>query len=185
MAKTKKSTTGEIIVRSCRYNRKTIRCEWENAGDVYAVTFHDNPLPSFEKALAALAPIAAELFELPAKDAEKLEPTGITLRELGEDNERGLITAKKKLRKGKRVGNIATPLVALWPSKDAETKGSDAMEEHQAKAISKFAAEVKKYILGERAQGKLDFQDEDEGGDDESAPANQAEFPALAEPEKK
>jgi hypothetical protein len=181
MATTKKDA-GEIKIRSCRYNRKSISCEWENGGDAYAVTFHDNPLPSFDRALAALAAHVCSLCELPAKDAEKIEPTGITLRDLGEDNERGLITAKKKIRKGKRVFNIATPLLALWPGKDAEEKGSDSMDDEQAKAISKFAAEVKKYVLGERAQGKLALEEDKGDGDD--AGEKTAEFPGLTEPAK-
>lgn len=176
MAKAKPPTE-EIIVKSCRYNGRSIRCEWEKGTDFYAVTFHDNPLPSFEKALKALAVHVCSLCELPAKDVDKVEPTGITVRELGEDNAQALIVAKKKIRKGKRVFNIATPLLAMYPSQDAEKKGSDCMDEDEAKAVAKFSAEIKKYILGERAQGKLALEEEKPAkGDDEPA------LPGLTEP---
>lgn len=180
MAKGKKSN-GELAIRRVRFNRKSIYCEWENNGDTYKVTFHDNPLPSFEKALSALAPHVCALCELPAKDVDKITPTGITLSPLGDDNEQGLITAGKKIRKGKRVFNMATPLLALWPAKDAESKGTDCMDDDQAKAITKFAAEAKKYIAGERAQGKLAFEEEEEKKGD-ATPANQEQFPGMTEP---
>lgn len=177
----KKKSNGEIAVRRVRFNRKSIFCEWENGGDLYKVTFHDNPLASFEKALTGLAPHVCALCELPAKDEEKITPTGITLSPLGDDNEQGLITAGKKIRKGKRVFNISTPLLALWPAKDAEKKGTDCMDDDQAKAITKFANEAKKYILGERAQGKLALgDDEDEDGSDDAG-ANTEQFPGMTE----
>jgi len=48
----------------------------------------------------------------------------------------------------------------MYPAADAEKKGGgDAMEPEQAKAIAKFIAEVKKYICGDRAQGKLALED--------------------------
>lgn len=172
-----KTKTGEIAVRRCRYNRKSIRCEWEAAGDTYAVTFHDNPLPSFEKALSALGPHVCALCELPSKDADKIEPTGVTVLPLGDDNEKALIVAKKKIRKGKRVFNISTPLLAMYPSKDDEKKGSDCMEEDEARAIAKFVGEVKKYIAGDRAQGKLAFEDEAGEDDKDDKDEKQVEFP--------
>ena len=180
---TKKPKTEEVIVQSIRTNGRAITCKWTQGGDSYAVTFHDNPLPSFNKALAALAPHVCSLCELPAKDADKVETTGVTIVPLGEDNEQALITAKKKIRNGKRVFNISTPLLAMWPAADADKKGTDAMDDDEAKAITKFAAEGKKYIIGDRAQGKLAIEKEDE--DETAGESNQTEFPPLAEPPAK
>ncbi len=174
--------SGEILVRSCRYNKRSISCEWMQGADAYAVTFHDNPLPSFEKALAALPAVVCSLCGFPTKDAEKIEATGITIRPLGDDNEQGLVTAKKKIGKGKRVFNISTPLLAMYPGKDADKKGTDAMEEDEAKPIAKFASEVKKYILGERAQGKLAFEEE-KPAPKKGAGENSEKLPGLTEPE--
>jgi hypothetical protein len=176
--------TEEIIVRSCRYNGRSIACEWEQGGDPCARTFHDNPLPSFEKSLKALAEHVCTLCELSSKEAEKIEATGITIRPLGDDNHQALITAKKKIRKGKRAFNIATPLLAMYPATDAEKKGSDSMDEAEAKAIAKFEAEVKKYILGERAQGKLALEEgpaDKEKGKGKTVPDNTEQFPGMTE----
>lgn len=153
----KKKPTGELTIRSVRNKRTSIAMEWDIGEDQHKVTFHDNPLPSFYKALEALAEHVCTLCELPAKDASKIVATGITLRPNGE-NQQALIVARKKVAKGKRVFNIATPLLAMWP--DDENTGADHMDPEIAKAIAKVETEAKKYILGERAQGKIEFEEE-------------------------
>lgn len=179
-----KPKTGEVIVRSVRANGRSIACKWEQNGDAYDVTFHDNPLPSFDKALAALAAHVASLCELPAKEADKITPTGITLRPLGDDNAMALITAGKKIRKGKRVFNMSTPLLSMYPAGGDDAKAGDAMDADEAKAIEKFASEAKKYICGERAQGKLALGEE-ETEEEKNQPDNQETFPALTDEPKK
>jgi hypothetical protein len=148
------------------------------------VSFHDKPLPSFEKALAALAPFVCSLCELPAKDAEKVEPTGITLRELGDDNQQALIVAKKRIRKGKRVFNISTPLLAMWePAKKEGEEAADHMDEDCAKAIAKFETEAKRYIRNgpdDRAQGKLKLEEEKKPAPKKGD--NTTPFPGMEEP---
>lgn len=179
-----KKTTEEISVRKCRYNGRSIRCEWEQGSDAYAVTFHDNPLPSFLKALKALSEHVCSLCDLPSKDADKIEPTGITISPMGEENAQALIVAKKKIRKGKRVFNISTPLLAMYPAEDVEKKGSDAMDPEEAKAIEKFATEVRKYIRNgpdDRAQGKLALEEEKPDPKDKKG-GNTEEFPTMSEP---
>jgi hypothetical protein len=182
MAKTKDKDTpaapeGSITVRLVRYNLRNIRIEWENNGDSYAVTFHENPLPSFMKALEALPPHVADLCDMPDKDVEKITATGVTIRPLGEDNSQALIVARKTIRKGKRVFNISTPLLPMYSAKDAEKKGSDCMTEDQARAIMKVATEARKYIRGERAQGRLEYEEEKKGDGE----GKEAEFPAMTE----
>jgi hypothetical protein len=180
MAAKTKQPTEEVIVRSVRYNGRTIKCEWDHGGDPCARTFHDNPLPSFLKALAALGEHVCALCELPAKDVEKIEVTGITVRALGDDNQQALITAKKRIRKGKRVFNISTPLLAMWEPKAKEEKATtDNMDEATAKAIAKVESETKKYIIGERAQGKLALGDDEPAkGKKESA---QEDLPGIGD----
>ncbi len=64
----------------------------------------------------------------------------------------------------------------MYSAKDAEKKGSDCMTEEQARAIMKVANEARKYIRGERAQGRLAFEEEKADGE-----GKEAEFPALSE----
>ncbi len=171
----------EIEVSSIRSNRSSIRAEWKQGDDAYAVTFHDNPLPSFYKALEALAPHVCSLSEFPAKDAEKIEPTGITISQKGESVVLALITAKKKLKRNKRVLNVATPLLSMYEQDD--DKGADHMTEEEATAVEKLIKEAKKYISGDRAQGKLAFEEEKKEGKEK--PSNVDEFPGMTEPPAK
>lgn len=166
----------EIVITAVRNLRKSLRIEWLEGSDEVGRNFHDNPLPSFYKALAALTPHVCSLCELPAGDAKKIEATGITVRARGENN-LALVVARKKIRKGKRVFNISTPLLAMY--EDAEAKGADHMESDEAKAIEKVIAEAKKYLRGERAQGQIAF--EEEKTEEEKKPGNTDEFPALTE----
>lgn len=165
--------TETVVVTSVRNNRKSIHLEWINGTDEYSVTFHDNPLPSFFKALDVLNPHVCSLCELPVKDAEKIQATGITVREKG-DNSLALIVARKKIRKGKRMFNIATPLLAMY--EDSEDKSVDHMEEVESAAIEKVIKEAMKYIAGERAQGQITFEDEKpkKDGEEKTTP-----FPEL------
>jgi acetaldehyde dehydrogenase (acetylating) len=171
--------TEEIVITAVRNNRKSISIAWAQGPDDYAVNFHENPLPSFSKALKALVASVCSLCEFPEKDAAKIEATGITVRAHG-DNNLALIVARKKIKKAGRVFNIATPLLAMYP--DPENKSADCMAEAEAAAIEKVIAEAKRYVQGERAQGLIAFEEEKPKGEKDPG---QPEFPAMAEPERK
>lgn len=175
--KTKNDADASIQITSVRNLRKSIKIEWTQGSDDYSVNFHDNPLPSFLKSLDALVPHVCTLCELPAKDEAKIVATGITVRENG-DNSLALIVAKKKIKKGKRVFNIATPLLSMYP--DENDKTVDCMDEAEAKAIDKVVQEATKYVRngpGDRAQGQIDFRDEEGGGTPDENKTEQ--FPAM------
>jgi hypothetical protein len=174
----------EVIVTSVRYNGRSITCKWDQGGDACSRTFHDNPLPSFVKALEALKSHVCDLCELPAKDEEKIEVKGITINALGDDNQQSVIVATKKLKRAKRVMNITTPLLAMWEPKKKDADPGDRMDEATAKAIAKVEAETKKYICGERAQGKLALEEEKPKKKKEAG-AETAAFPGMEEPEGK
>jgi len=167
-----------VTIRAVRNNRKSILIEWLQGADEYSVTFHDNPLPSFLKAIDGLTPHVLTLCEFPAGDAKKIVSTGITVRQKGGENEEALIVAKKRVRKGKRVLNIATPLLPMYP--DAEEKTADHMSEDEAAAIEKVIKEAKRYLAGERAQGQIVFEPDPADKKDEGAKT--AEFTVLGEP---
>lgn len=154
---TKKATTEAIVIRRVRSDRKSIFIEWVQGIDVYKVTFHENPLASFTKAITALAAHVCSLCEFPDKDEAKITPSGITVTENG-DNNLALIVASKRIKKGKRVFNITTPLLSMYP--DKENKATDCMAAEEARAIEKVITEAKKYLDGDRAQGIIKFEDD-------------------------
>lgn len=172
----------EIEVRSVRVNKASIRAEWKQGDDEYGVTFHDNPLPTFYKAMEGLVPHVLTLSELPAKDADKIEVIGLTISAKNVDAPQATLIAKKKLKRNKRVLNIATPILPLYENE--ENKGADHMSEDEASAVEKAIKEIKKYISGDRAQGKLAFEDEENEKKGDKGPENVAEFPNLTEAAK-
>lgn len=178
MAAAAKSKVEAIEISKVRNNRKSILIEWTQGSDNYSVTFHDNPLKSFYTALDALNPHVCELCEFSAKDAEKISSTGITVASDGE-NSKAVIVARKRIKKGKRIFNIATPILSMYP--DEENKTTEHMDEAQAKAIEKVISEAIKYINGDRAQGQIKFEEE-KPEPKPDAGSNTEKFPQLGEP---
>lgn len=176
----KKTTTEEVIVTSVRFNGRSLKATWDQGGDPCSRTFHDNPLPSFIKALDALKAHVCTLCELPANQEEKIIVKGVTIAALGDDNQQAVIVASKKLKRAKRVMNFSTPLLAMWAPKDKDADPGDRMDDDTAKAIAKLETETKKYICGERAQGKLALEEEEE-----KKPKKDAEekLPGMDEPQ--
>lgn len=170
MAKNEKKDT---VITSVRNTRKAIVIEWNEGLDTCARSFHDNPLPSFTKALEGLTEHVVTLCEFPAGYAKGITATGITVREKG-DNSLALITAQKKMKRNGRVLNIPTPILAMY--EDPENKGADHMSGAEAAAIEKVIKETKKYLAGERAQGQIAFEEEkkEEKADEKTEP-----FPGM------
>ena len=174
---TKKEEPADIIVTKVRSNRKSISIEWTQGIDQHALTCHDNPLPSFNKALAALNPHVLALCEMPTTDLEKVKATGLTITIKG-DNNHALIVAQKRIRDGKRVFNITTPSLPMH--EDEENKAMDHLSEDEEKAIEKVIKEAKKYVAGDRAQGQSEFEGETKA---EEKPADgTVPFPQLTQP---
>ena len=171
----KKEEKQDVIVRSVRFNGRSIHIVWHVAKDKFDVTFHENPLPSFIKAMEALAEHVCTLCEMPSKDAAKIEPTGITVNPM-EDCPIALITAKKKLKRSGRVFNISTSVLQMY--KDPENEGADYMTEAEAAAIEKMVKEAKRYVAGERAQGLLELAEPET----KKEPSNIEPLPGMAEP---
>jgi hypothetical protein len=168
----------DVVITSVRNNRKSISIKWTQGTDEYDVTFHENPLKSFYNALDALNPHVLTLCEFSSKDLEKVRATGITIRGKA-DLPSALIVARKTIRKGKRVFNIATPLLPMY--ENPENKGADHMDEAEAKAIEKVIKEATRYVCGERAQGQIEWEDED-GGEDEKKGDKGDPLPGLENP---
>jgi hypothetical protein len=178
MPKTKEQPTEETVILSVRNRRKSgVQIVWRQGADVIDRDFHDAPLPAFYKSLEALSPHVCSLCEFPSKDAEKIVPTGITLREHG-DNTLGLVVARKAIKKGDRVFNISTPLLPMYV--DEENKSADHMTEAEAAAIEKVVKEAKRYIAGERAQGLINFPEGEP--DDEKRKKKEADEGTAAIP---
>lgn len=178
----------DVRVVKMRNSPENIHCEWLEDNDKYNVTFHDQPLPAFYNALKALPTHVCALAELPGKDADKIEVTGITVTYRGEDCTLATLVAKKQLKRSVRVLNLSTTPLSI--EKPKEETGQDRLSDDEAKAVKKLIQEVRRYILGERSDPKLFAFAEAEKAAEEAAKkkgkkdpaANVSEFPNLNEP---
>lgn len=184
------ATKDKIRVIAMRNSPKGVLCEWVEDGDPISRTFHDQPLPSFYKALEAMPEHVCTLAELSGKDAEKIECTGITLTYRGEKDVSILatLTARKSLKRSGRILNLTTTPLSIDPPKEPD--GSDHLSKEESAAVKKLVNEVLKYINGERSTQKLmAFVEEQKAAGEKKKgrrkadpAANVAEFPAMKEP---
>lgn len=171
-----------VKILEVRNRRSSIYIHFTRGDDDYPVTFHENPLPSFYAALEALKDHAISLSELPKSDAPKIEVTGITVRPKGE-NAMALIVAKKTLKRNKRVLNISTPILPMYEAEGDEGQGGDHMSAEEAAAVELVISEAKRYVAGERAQGRLAVEEEEKRGRKTrgAAKENIEQFPEMRE----
>lgn len=177
MAKKDKATE-EVVILKVRNRRKSINIVWRAGADTVNRDFHDNPLPSFLKAIDGLAAHVCTLCEFPEREVAKIAATGITCVEKG-DNTLALIVARKTIKKGKRVINLATPLLAMY--EDDENKSADCMEKDEASAIEKVIKEAVKYLGGDRAQGQINFVPEEGEADGKKKEDETLPIPGVGE----
>lgn len=166
-------------ITKVRLKRSAVAIEWTTDTGSHAISEKERPLPSFVKAVEALAPLLIQILHLPASYAEKLTPTGITIS-TKQDVQLVTITAQKDLPECHSPFNLATPLRFLEHPKE-EGSYSPALADRDVCLINAVVAEAKRYVAGERAQGNLPFNkdDEDEGDEDET-PDNVLDLPGAA-----
>lgn len=163
-----------LTILKVRRTRKHVAISYRNGDEEHNLKSRDNPMPGFDNAIAALAPLVCQLLHLPATYVENMRPVGVTITDTS-GNEQVCIVAQKSLDDANGPFNIATPL-RLMDIPEAEGSYSPPLGADQVGLIDEVVEQAKAYILGERAQGQIEFKkdDEDGGGDDEDE--NQGEL---------
>jgi hypothetical protein len=169
--------------------RSAVKIEYhtKELGDA-SLDHNDKPLPSFYKAMAALAPLVIETLGLPKdyvgkepKEGDKepglpLRVQGITIVTKGESRQ-VLITATKVLALTPSPLNLTVPLRYM----DAPTKEGSTSEPYSKKHVALLEdviEEAKKYIRGERAQGTLPLETPEQAAAEPQG-GNELEFPGA------
>lgn len=170
MAKTKPAKAEKpkaIVIVSVHRTRKTIEIAWKQGDASFDLSERDNPLPGFNAAMDALAPIAATICHLPAKYAEKgLRVVGF---KMGEQS--GADTVSLNCRKD--IDDAAKEFAFTTPERllmhpTTPGKYTPPLDTGDAELVAEAVEHAKKYVRGERAQGQIAFEDEDGEGDDGS-----------------
>jgi hypothetical protein len=163
-----------LTILKVRRTRKHVVIRYRNGNDTHNIECSDMPLPAFDNAIAALAPLVCELIKVPASYVENMRAVGLTITD-GSGNEQVTIIAAKSLDDANGPLNIATPL-RLMDLPEAEGSYSQPLGANQVALIDEVVEQAKAYVLGERAQGQIEFKKEDEDADDDDADTAPLEF---------
>ena len=150
-------------ITKIKFKKELITIEWEQYQaktedrDKFSLTSKDEPLPSFPEAMAALAKDVEVICELPIGERGNITPTGIS-HSYTDNDSFIVVTAQRKLLSSRSPMNINTP------AKSMEGDDEFAADSFLIDDIDTLEQEAFDYIDGQRAQQKLDF--EEDGGDE-------------------
>lgn len=159
-----------LTILKVRRTRKHVAISYRNGEETHDIKSRDNPMPAFDKAIAALAPLVCELIQVPTTYVENMRAVGITISD-GSGNEQVTVIAAKSLPDSNGPLNIATPL-RLMDLPEAEGSYSPPLTQKQVALVDEVVEQAKEYVRGNRAQGQIEFKEEDGDADedDETAP---------------
>ncbi len=167
-----------LTILKVRRTRKHVAISYRNGEETHDIKSRDNPLPALDHAIGALAPLVCTLIHVPQTYVENLRPIGITITD-SSGNEQVTVIAQKSLDDANAPFNIATPL-RLMDLPEAEGSYSPPLGADQVGLIDEVVEQAKEYIRGNRAQGQIEFKEDDADEDDDSDP-NQGELVEMNE----
>lgn len=174
----KKERPKPIVIVSVKRTRKTIAIAWTQGDAAFDLEERDNPLPAFTKAMDALTPIVGTICHLPKAWTD----TGVVVKgfKMGEQGGTPTVslTARKDIDDAAKEFAFKTPerLLAHPTQPGKYTPPLDAAE---AELVQEAIEEAKRYVKGERAQGQIEFEGEDEDGPLEGEADETAPLPLL------
>jgi hypothetical protein len=157
-----------LTILKVRRTRKHVVIEYRNGDEDHKLKSRDKPLPVFDNAVAALAPLVCELLHLPKTYVENMRAVGVTITDTS-GNEQVTVIAAKSIDDAQGPFNIATPL-RLMDLPEAEGSYTPPLGANQVGLIDEVVEQAKQYILGQRAQGQIEFKEEDADDETEDDP---------------
>jgi len=177
----KKEKPKAIDIIEVRRTRRFISIRYAQGDERHHLRTNENPLPSFGKALDALAPLACAIMEAPEGWALNLKVSGFKLGSM-RDVRTASVLVQKGLGLSGKVLNVTTP-PALLSTPQTEGAVTPPLSTVQASLIGEAEEEAKRYVKGDRAQGTLTLDDDGTGtqpeaGEELPFPAGSAGTPA-------
>ncbi len=133
-------------------------------GEERSIIAHEKPLPALDKALSALRVFFAVSLEIPEPEtyAETVLVHGIAITRTKAGTRSIILLAKKELStRRSSLLKMQSPLLQIDRPADGES-GEIEIEPKYLKLVTKLITECEKYSQGERAQGRLDFDEDAE-----------------------
>ncbi len=170
-----------LTIHKVRITRRHVIIKYSNNSAEIEMTENECPLPSFKTAVENLVPLVLQICHLPETYNEGMRASGLTL------TAKGLVTiqASKSFDDASSPLNIATPLRFLDLPEEEGTY-SPALTVEQVALVDSVIEEAKQYILGNRAQGTLPLEEDEDpldpdvtGEDEPLLPSEQDKEPAA------
>lgn len=154
-----------LVITSLYRTRRTIRIAWDQGDSSFDLEETENPLPSFLKALDALAPLVSVICHFPASYSEtNCRVCGLKIGSKG-----GADTISLDVRKGlddaAKEFKFKTP-ERLLAHPSEEGTYTPPLKDDQAALVYSMIEEAKAYIRGDRAQGVLPVLGDTEEGEE-------------------
>lgn len=161
-----------IDIVSVKRTRKRIEINWTQGDHKFGLKEPDNPLPSFTIALDALAPLVATVCHFPADYTKtNIRVVGVVMGEQG-GTETVSIVARKGLDDASKEFVITTP-ARLLAHPEEPGSYTPPLTNAEAAAVYEVLEQAKLYIRGERAQGQIEFDGEDDEDETEGEAASE------------
>lgn len=172
-----------IVIESAKLTRKDVKITYSQGESQTTIREVDNPLPSFGQSFDALKPLVGVILHLPKDYAN--ESMRIVAIEIGSKGgaHTVVIHASKSFDDASKQFEIKTS-ERLLEEPTEEGEYSPVLTDAKCQLVYDAIEEARKYVMGERAQGQIVFDDgEDE--DDEGGKAGEesgAELPFTETP---
>jgi hypothetical protein len=169
-----------IDIHTIKRTRKRIEINWTQGEAKFGLKERDNPLQSFNLALDALAPLVSTICHLPDDYAKtNLRVVGVVMSEQG-GTEMVSIIARKGLDDASKEFLFTTPARLLAHPTEPGSY-TPPLSNAEAAAVFEVLEQAKLYIRGERAQGQIAFEgDDDEEGEEDANDPLPFETPEAA-----
>jgi hypothetical protein len=153
-----------IDILSVQRTRKTICIHWKQGDGKFDLDERDNPLPAFGKAFDALVPIVAAVLHVPDTWESDLRVIGLKLGKQG-----GAATVqficRKSIPDASKEFPFTTPYRLLAHPTEPGSYTPPLAEKDAAK-VWDAVEQAKAYVRGDRAQGQIQFETDDDDADE-------------------
>lgn len=131
------------------------------------ITAHEAPLPAFDEAFQALAPVAAKVLEVTPDWAKNVTVVSVTVSYTEHNIRSAVIGFVKSINATASLHPLKTPAFQIDDGKTPEQGRRQCTPSH-AEKVADFLKEAQRYAAGERSQQLLNFE-EDEAEEDEDS----------------
>lgn len=155
-----------ITIHKVRRSRRFIFIAYDKGDEVLTLKCPDNPLPGFLTALDELSPLVAQVCHFPSDYCETdLRVMEVQLGSLGGSRTVSIL-AQKSLDDASKALKITTP-PRLLEHPTQEGSYTPPLSHADKGLIEEIIEQAKSYLAGDRAQGQLPLESDDEkDGDD-------------------